>query len=130
MEMEMTEKRKPGDEADNARERWRRRAELFDAGDFDRELEELSGDPDAGLYLLRGISRLSLGRYEDAIANFDRVLELHPNNARALGDRGCAYMKLGEWEKALADLEKAVELRPQDDTARQNLEIAWKKGGK
>ena len=95
----MTEKRKPGDEADNARERWRRRAELFDAGDFDRELEELSGDPDAGLYLLRGISRLSLGRYEDAIANFDRVLELHPNNARARKERVRAYMEMDELKK-------------------------------
>jgi TolB-like protein/Tfp pilus assembly protein PilF len=53
-------------------------------------------------------------QYDQALAEFNRTLELQPNNALALQFRGWVYRRRGEWEHSLADVQRAAELDPRD----------------
>jgi tetratricopeptide (TPR) repeat protein len=51
----------------------------------------------------------SLGRYEEALASFDKAIELDPNDAWAWSLRGMALVSLGRYEEALASFDKAID---------------------
>jgi serine/threonine protein kinase/Tfp pilus assembly protein PilF len=80
---------------------------------IDRALALAPNSPEAhfalGLFFYWGHRQ-----YENALAGFDRALELQPNNALALQYRAMVYRRRGEWERCLADLQRAQELDPRD----------------
>jgi tetratricopeptide (TPR) repeat protein len=53
-------------------------------------------------------------RYEEALADFNRAIELNPDYNWAIAHRGVTYRFLGEtyYTKALADLDRAIEHQP------------------
>jgi tetratricopeptide (TPR) repeat protein len=57
-----------------------------------------------------------MGRYDEALADFHRAIELDANDACALASRGQVYQALERFEDALADLDQAIELAP---------DVAW-----
>jgi TolB-like protein/Flp pilus assembly protein TadD len=60
-------------------------------------------------------------QYDKALVEFDRVLELQPNNAQARQFRGWIYRRRGEWERSIAEIEQAQELDPRDPQMPANL---------
>ena len=72
-------------------------------------------DPDLAsvAHLERGRSLRKRGRYREAIAEFDKAIQLDPNWAMPYCSRGMAHHQLSEHDQAIADLTKAVELAPQ-----------------
>jgi TolB-like protein/Tfp pilus assembly protein PilF len=53
-------------------------------------------------------------QYEMALTEFNRTLDLQPNNALARQSSAAVYRRRGEWERSLADLQRAQELDPRD----------------
>ena len=53
-------------------------------------------------------------QYEAALTEFNRTLELQPNNALARQNCAAVYRRRGEWERSLADSQRAQELDPRD----------------
>jgi tetratricopeptide (TPR) repeat protein len=53
----------------------------------------------------RGLSYVNLGKDAEALADFNRCLEIDPNFVRAYRARGNTYLKMGETEKGNADLQ-------------------------
>jgi TolB-like protein/Flp pilus assembly protein TadD len=53
-------------------------------------------------------------QYETALTEFNRTLELQPNNAFARRLCASVYRRRGEWERSLADFQRAEELDPRD----------------
>jgi tetratricopeptide (TPR) repeat protein len=51
-------------------------------------------------------------RYEEAIADFSRAIEINPRDSWALSRRGAAYQSLKIFEEAYIDLTHAVEIDP------------------
>jgi tetratricopeptide (TPR) repeat protein len=51
-----------------------------------------------------------LHQYDNAVADFSKVLELSPRNTNAWCSRGQAYRRSNQLEKALADYSRALEL--------------------
>jgi TolB-like protein len=49
-------------------------------------------------------------RYDDALGECDRILEIEPNYASAYLYRGLSYEQKGKWKEALADLETSKRL--------------------
>jgi TolB-like protein/DNA-binding winged helix-turn-helix (wHTH) protein len=49
-------------------------------------------------------------RYDDALGECDRILEIEPNYAAAYLYRGLSYVQKAKWKEALADLETAKRL--------------------
>jgi protein O-GlcNAc transferase len=60
----------------------------------------------------RGNSLQSLGRFEEALRDYDAVLAHNPHAAEAHNNRGCVLEKLGRFEQALASFDAALALRP------------------
>ncbi len=52
------------------------------------------------------------GMYQDAINNWDKVLQLDQSNARALYMIGMSYQKMGQKDKGMALCDKAIEMDP------------------
>ena len=52
----------------------------------------------------------SKGENKEALADFDKAIELDPDYALAYSDRGRIYYILGEFERAGHDLHKAIDL--------------------
>jgi TolB-like protein/Tfp pilus assembly protein PilF len=88
------------------------------------ELEEVKSLIDRSLALAPNspAAHLALGlffyqahrQYEMALAEFNRTLELQPNNALARQYCALVYRRRGEWERTLADFQRAEELDPRD----------------
>ena len=62
-------------------------------------------------------------QYEDALAEFNRTLELQPNNADARAFCAWVYRRRGEWERSLTDSQRAEELDPRDASIPMNIGV-------
>jgi tetratricopeptide (TPR) repeat protein len=72
--------------------------------------------------LSRGISRLKLGRFEDAVADFTAVLEHGVPDREPLRQRAQAHVYLRQYDAAIADLEWLLTLGPDTESVRQRLD--------
>jgi tetratricopeptide (TPR) repeat protein len=62
----------------------------------------------------RGEGHRLAGRYDDALADFNRVTETDPNRFQAIDSRGETYLLLGRYDEALADFNRAIEIDPRE----------------
>lgn len=65
---------------------------------------------DLSPFCMRARSFMNQGRTDDALASYDDVLQIDPDNALAHADRGTAYAMLKKFDLARNDLEQAFEL--------------------
>jgi len=69
-------------------------------------------DLDAVDYSNKGVSLVALGRPAEALACYERALEINPRDARVRSNKGNALGKLGRPDEALACYERALEISP------------------
>ncbi|KAF5177200.1 Tetratricopeptide repeat protein [Thalictrum thalictroides] len=69
----------------------------------------------------RAVCFLKQNKYEEAIKECTKALELNAKNVRALIRRGEAHEKLEHFDKAIADMKKILELDPSNDQARKSI---------
>jgi tetratricopeptide (TPR) repeat protein len=74
----------------------------------------------AHAFYFRGRSNIALDRFEDALADFERLVDLRPDFTYAYWERAIAYAENGEFDKANADLQRAM----RDDSTHVNNFIA------
>jgi regulator of sirC expression with transglutaminase-like and TPR domain len=60
---------------------------------------------------------MSLGEYEAAIADYNLVLQLNPQDVYVFYNRGLAYLGTEEYEAAIADFDRAIQLNSKDADA-------------
>ena len=84
-------------------------------------LERLRAD----VYNKRGIAHANKGKYDKAISDFDRAIEIQPKYAKAYFIRGLTYSKKGQYEKAISDFNKAIEINPKNSMAYNNRGMAY-----
>jgi len=77
--------------------------------DYDRAIE-LTPGRHASVIFARGHAYREMGRYDQALADFDRATELSAADARVFTGRGQTYGEMGQYDQALADLNRAIEL--------------------
>ena len=65
-----------------------------------------------------------LKQLQGAIQSYDRALDVDPNYAEALFERGSTHSVMGDREKAIEDLEKSVQLDPSNTEAVAQLGFA------
>ena len=63
------------------------------------------------------ISTMRMGRYRDAIDDYDQSINLKPDNPEALLGRGFCWGQLGDFHRAIQDFDKLLALRPDDAKA-------------
>jgi tetratricopeptide (TPR) repeat protein/predicted aspartyl protease len=67
---------------------------------------------DADAYVRRGMAALDRSQLDQAVADFDRAVELEPRNADAIYRRGLARWHLGKPDAARQDFDAAIALKP------------------
>jgi tetratricopeptide (TPR) repeat protein len=78
-------------------------------------------------HIASGIAAAQAGRFEDAIAAYDRALKVNPNNANVLSWRGYALYRLARTEAARESLQRAVQANPRHAEAHYNLALVlWR----
>ena len=65
----------------------------------------------------QGLIEHSLGRFEDAIASYDKALEFKPDEYQAWYNRGIALGDIGRYEDAITSYDKALQFKPDKDQA-------------
>ncbi|MEM6501096.1 MAG: tetratricopeptide repeat protein [Cyanobacteria bacterium P01_C01_bin.89] len=74
-----------------------------------------SNDGDPQLWYARGNALDELGRYEEAIAAYDRALEADPKFYAAWVNRGYCLDRLGRYRGAIAAFDQALRIKPDYD---------------
>ena len=64
-----------------------------------------------------------MNKYEEALADFNKSLEIDLNNSWALDRRGEVYRIMNKYEEALADLNKSLEIKPSNSWALGMVQI-------
>ncbi|PSP15784.1 MAG: hypothetical protein BRC58_11050 [Cyanobacteria bacterium QS_8_64_29] len=72
----------------------------------------------------RGIARTLRGNYDAAVRDYDRAIELDPDNASAYFNRANARTQLGNLQGALSDFDAALRQNPEFAAALANRGVA------
>ena len=72
-----------------------------------------------------GLALFQQGQVDDAIAQYQKAVEIYPNYVAAHYNLGNALLQKGQLDTALAQYEKAVEIDPNDAAAHINLGNAF-----
>ena len=79
-----------------------------------------SGSSEAVTLNNKAVELINEERWEEALAELDKAIELDPNLAEAYNNRGRAYSELGQYEQALTEYNKAIRLNPNNAVAYYN----------
>ena len=78
-------------------------------------------------YFYSAYNKYNLKDYYGAIADYNKAIELNPNDASAYYNRGISKDDLEDYYGAIADYNKAIELNPNDASAYYNRGISKRK---
>ncbi|WP_293025922.1 tetratricopeptide repeat protein [Moorena sp. SIO3I8] len=88
------------------------------------EAEHHTPEEQADLLVELGMLLVAAQEYEDAIANFDKALEIKPDDHQAWYSRGVALSILGRLEAGIDSFDQAVKIKPDHHKACYNRGIA------
>jgi len=71
-----------------------------------------------------GASLISNGKYEESIKYYDKILEVNPNDANALLNKGSVLIELNKFDEAIKYYDKILEVNPNDANALTSKGIA------
>ncbi|MBN1894666.1 tetratricopeptide repeat protein [bacterium] len=91
--------------------------------------QAISEIPDKDLYFNLGRLYFQQKRFEDAIVNFKKVVEMDPADFDATMSVGNAYLNMEKYADALPFFEKSVELNPESANAWNNLGVTYVRTG-
>ncbi|HXG57524.1 MAG TPA: sulfatase-like hydrolase/transferase [Thermoanaerobaculia bacterium] len=100
-------------------------SETGSAAEAVRLLEPFSGSTNPEVLNAYGVALADLGRGGDAVRQFERVLDLDPNNAPALQNLGIAALQRNDVRSALTYLDRALELNPRLPLALNTLGVVY-----
>jgi tetratricopeptide (TPR) repeat protein len=72
---------------------------------------------------------LAVGELEDAVAKYQRCVDVDPNFFDGWHALGMALMKLGRFNEAIEAGKKAVELKPNDQIGWTSLSLFYNRAG-
>lgn len=115
----------------------------YESGDYEGAISRFtkalaqSNAPDqiidpADIYFYRGVAyyfKAGANGIDHAITDFDEVIKLNPDNARAYYNRGTAYTKKGQYDLAIANFTKAIKLNPDNAETYSNRGTAYDEKG-
>lgn len=73
----------------------------------------------------KGVEYGKKGKYDEAISEFTKAIELEPELAQLYYNRGNAYTKKGSYDEAILDYTRAVELKSDFTDAYNNRAVAY-----
>ena len=81
-------------------------------------------------YFLRGLTLKAMQKDQEALADFNKAIQLKPDYYEALLNRGVIYTdRLAQYEKAIADFRQVLRLNPSIGNALLNIGLTYYKMG-
>ncbi len=65
------------------------------------------------------------GKYDEAIAEFNKAIAINPHYEKAYEDRGLTYGKKGDLDQAISDFTRAAAINPNDGKAYYSRAISF-----
>lgn len=93
------------------------------------ETVSIPSEETAEQHYQRGVALTEKGRYEQAISEFTKAIEMDSTYSDAYSGRGRAYCRKGDCSSAIADYTQAIELDPNSAAAYCGRGIAHRKLG-
>jgi len=81
-------------------------------------------------YYNQGIDYAKLQQYTDAVASYDKAIQINPDYSNAWYNRGNALLNLGKYDDAVASYDKVVKIDPQYSDAWVNRGVTLGKLGR
>ncbi len=108
---------------------YKRAVSYYEKGEFEDAVksfdEVLKLGNDYVSYYYRGMSKLALGKYEEAQNDFSMAISLKPDSPDAYNGRALTFGYLDNIESAMLDFNKAIELDPNFAEAYSNRASAY-----
>ncbi|AEG17309.1 tetratricopeptide repeat protein [Methanobacterium paludis] len=79
----------------------------------------------ADKWYIKGIDFGVLGKYHEAIACYDKVLEIDPDHSSALNNMGIAFGKIGKHQEELLCYAEAIRINSEDHETWYNMGLAF-----
>ena len=92
-------------------------------------LEAILPKLDANTYCNQGESFLSDNCYDEALAEFQKAIDIKPNHARAYFGRGHVYRRTERYTNALNAFQQAIKFKPNYKEAHYGLALAYFESG-
>jgi tetratricopeptide (TPR) repeat protein len=90
----------------------------------------LLGEDVTAAYRLRGLAYRDARNYREAIADYDRALQLQPGNAALLFERAGIYSSLQDYTRAIEDYDQSLQINPVNSKAHFLRGISYYQLGK
>ena len=100
----------------------------YHAGEMEHVVALAAARPDESnefVELLRGLAQQTLGRHAEAVATFQRLVQMQPDVSAYWNNLGVAYRQLGDTVAAEQALQTAQSLAPGDAEVRYNLGLLY-----
>jgi tetratricopeptide (TPR) repeat protein len=82
----------------------------------------LKSNPNSALaYFIRAVETYQKGDVDGALKDYARMLDVHPNDQKALSNRAIIYMKQKKYDQALADLDALIAVTSNTNAAAYSL---------
>ena len=81
---------------------------------------EIADFIEASIYSDRGVAKWRMNQTKEAIDDFNKSIQLSPDNATVYNNRGNALMDLGHPDEAVKDFDRAIALSPNYGAAYNN----------
>jgi tetratricopeptide (TPR) repeat protein len=81
-------------------------------------------------YFMRGSVYYIVGKFENAIADYTKLIEMDLDNSEAFLRRAAAYSKKGQHEKAISDCNKVIQIDPSNYQSYYNKGVVLERAGR
>ncbi len=88
---------------------------------------EIYGASSSRKYVSKGLEYYKTGKLDEAIAEYNKAIDLNPRDSDAYLNRGVAYHDKELYDQAIYDYGKVIELKPQDAMAYSNRCESYRK---
>lgn len=93
-------------------------------GELDKAEIQIDKKPDkVDAWLKKANALVTMGRTQEALPVFDRVISLDPGNDSALAKKGAALLGLGRHADAVKMFEAALEIKPNSQIGKKGLNL-------
>lgn len=80
---------------------------------------------DADVHYQLGLSYMKEGKYQDAFVEFQKSIDIYPDDKHALNALGLIYMRFENFDKSAKAFEEALDLDPEFSEASNNLGVVY-----
>jgi len=90
-----------------------------------KDMEEGIIDETYAIHIFKGERHTLNNKHQQAVAEFQKAIQINPNYAIAYSSLGLVYFYIGQNQQAITELQKAIDIKPTKITWRNDIGIVY-----